>query len=982
MKQSYNFLLFIATAAAISLNTAFAADRVRNSTVTALVNEAAWDGGASGTPGSSDRAVWNSASVGGGTTLGGDASWAGLLISGATPTSGPSFTNALNASTFTLSLGGSGIDLNGGGLTNRGVTFESNTKLDLAANQVWKLGNGLSAANIVASSVISGSASIEVTRTFGALNYAQFGGANTFTGGVNLGTNSWVRVGSSSITSGLAIVSGPTGIGDLTINDGARLTTNSGSGMMVAAPLINLLGNATINQNVGANGRLQFAGTWDLGNAPRTLTVEKTSSSVASGNEGLGFATPTNFSSPKIQNGALTLSTFSGTSENKAIVRFTTTAFDNNAALIVDDGVVITSQNGSFFATGANSPSLTLNSPGTRGGGILQLGDGAASGVATTRSATVYSLGGGGGVSASNTSGTASTGTLTVNNGNGATFSGNISQGGTGIIAFTKSGTGTQTLAGTNTYTGKTIINTSGGVLKFAKQVSLYNNTPANWTDANIQVDSGTTLALNVGGTGEFTSSDIAILSALGTGSGGFKSNSRIGLDTTNASGGSFTYSNVIANSNAGANALGLRKLGSGTLVLDQINTYRGGTIVEGGTLKIVQPGGIHTDSLLLNPGTGFEADFSALVAAGQVSNTTTGSGTITATPPNASQLSFTSGTLTGFVGTINVKPSPANNGRVDFNGLIGSGSTLNIENGATARLGLSAATFSGITINVTGQGGSGPGALRLQDNTLDASCSVNLLGNASIGGFNTGVGENIIVVTSIIDSVIADGGNGYSLTKSGTNTFALTANNTYTGDTVVTGGTLRISKPYLANSSAIVIGSTAILDLNFDETSSQVTDTVDTLTIGGVQQPAGIYGATDSGATSINDTNFAGAGTLTVLSGPVVSNDYSSWAAANGVIGGMAGDSDNDGVSNLIEYALADGGERGVFAGNTITFTKRGEPYGTDLTYAIETSETLAEGSWVQAVTGGSATEIAYTFTLGEPVKKFARLKVVQVAP
>jgi hypothetical protein len=114
-------------------------------------------------------------------------------------------------------------------------------------------------------------------------------------------------------------------------------------------------------------------------------------------------------------------------------------------------------------------------------------------------------------------------------------------------------------------------------------------------------------------------------------------------------------------------------------------------------------------------------------------------------TPPNASQLSFTSGTLTGFAGAINVKPSPTSNGRVDFNGLIGSGSILNIENGATARLANSNAIHSDITINVIGQGGSGSRALRLQDNPLDASCAVNLLGDTFIGNFT-------------ITSVIADG--------------------------------------------------------------------------------------------------------------------------------------------------------------------------------------------------------------------------------
>ena len=85
------------------------------------------------------------------------------------------------------------------------------------------------------------------------------------------------------------------------------------------------------------------------------------------------------------------------------------------------------------------------------------------------------------------------------------------------------------------------------------------------------------------------------------------------------------------------------------------------------------------------------------------------------------------------------------------------------------------------------------------------------------------------------------------------------------------------------------------------------------------------------------------------------VTDNYLSWATANGVTGGANGDSDNDGVKNLVEYALVDGGERGVLSGNTITFTKRGAPYGTDLTYIIETSETLV-GAWTDAVTHSPA--------------------------
>lgn len=944
----------------------FAADRIRNNTANPLSVQEAWDDGVSGIPGATDRAVWNGSSVGGATTLGANASWAGILISSATPASGPAFTNAVNASPFTLTIGASGIDLNNGGVTNRGISFDTNTSVLLGANQTWKLGDGQTSANIVVSSVLSGSASLSITRTSGALNYAQLGGLNTFSGGLTVDSNAWLRLASANATTSLtSVTASGTGTTTLTLNDGAILSSDGGTTRSIANTQINLLGNVTISQATGGTGRIQMAGPWDLGGASRTITINKPSTSLTSGQEALSFTSPAGFIAPRIQNGGLTIATASGSATNPAILRFTTTAFTSNGALSIGDGVALTSQNGAFFAAGTDAPALTLAAADTRGGGVLHLGDG----NNVMRSATIYSLAGGGTVTSANTTTGTPAGTLAINNGNGADFSGSIVQGGTGTIALTKSGTGTQILSGTNSYTGKTTI--SGGVLKFGKQVSLYNNNSASWTDTNIQVDSAAVLALNVGGTGEFTSSDVAALTALGTATGGFRTGSRLGLDTTNA-GGSFTHGSVIANPNAGANALALRKLGTGTLLLSQVNTYTGGTVVEGGTLKIVQPGGIHTGVLVVNPGTSFDADFSALIAAGQITNTTTGTGTLIATPPNASQLSFTSGTLTGFAGTLQIKPSPASNGRVDFNGLIGTGSTLNIETGGTARL-VNSGTYSGITVNVSGTGGSGPGALRLESGTLDALSSVNLLADSSIGGFTA---------TSTVDAVIADGGNGYSLTKSGDSTLVLTATNTYTGDTNVNGGTLRISKPYLADGSDVFIGAASVLDLNFDETSGQVSDTVSTLTIGATQMPAGTYGATGSGAANIDDTHFAGVGTLTVTNGPAPSNNYASWALANNVTGGASGDSDNDGVSNLVEYALIDGGERGSYVGNSITFTKRGAPYGSDVTYAIETSETLATGSWTQEVTGGSPTAISYSFTPGSPTKKFARLKVVEVAP
>lgn len=100
------------------------------------------------------------------------------------------------------------------------------------------------------------------------------------------------------------------------------------------------------------------------------------------------------------------------------------------------------------------------------------------------------------------------------------------------------------------------------------------------------------------------------------------------------------------------------------------------------------------------------------------------------------------------------------------------------------------------------------------------------------------------------------DGG----LTKLGAGTLTLTASNTYTGDTTINAGTLIITSPYLADTANVNIAASGKLQLNFAGT-----DVVNGLTIAGVAQPAGTYGATGSGATHIDDVHFAGTGVLQV---------------------------------------------------------------------------------------------------------------------
>jgi hypothetical protein len=114
---------------------------------------------------------------------------------------------------------------------------------------------------------------------------------------------------------------------------------------------------------------------------------------------------------------------------------------------------------------------------------------------------------------------------------------------------------------------------------------------------------------------------------------------------------------------------------------------------------------------------------------------------------------------------------------------------------------------------------------------------------------------------------------------------------------------------------------------------------------------------------------------------------NFASWAAENNVTGGPQGDSDLDGISNLLEYALnlnltGSDGSPGTVSGRTTTFTKRAVAVtNNDITYAIEESDDLGISDlWtVVTPTTNTPSEISYTLPLGSP-KKFARLVVRQV--
>lgn len=119
------------------------------------------------------------------------------------------------------------------------------------------------------------------------------------------------------------------------------------------------------------------------------------------------------------------------------------------------------------------------------------------------------------------------------------------------------------------------------------------------------------------------------------------------------------------------------------------------------------------------------------------------------------------------------------------------------------------------------------------------------------------------------------------------------------------------------------------------------------------------------------------------------VTANYLSWATSQGIAGASpTGDNDYDGLTNLMEYALGTNVQVadpsvGALIGNVITYTKGTAAIANgDITWIIETSETLAPNSWTPQVThtpGNASPTISYTLTPGSQGRIFVRLRVTQ---
>ena len=161
--------------------------------------------------------------------------------------------------------------------------------------------------------------------------------------------------------------------------------------------------------------------------------------------------------------------------------------------------------------------------------------------------------------------------TLTLNPQTGITntYSGDVGNG-NGSMALTKTGSGTQVLSGTNTYTGNTLVSAGKIVLgnALALQNSAYDTASVN---GGLDVTGYPTPTLGgLTGSANLTTALITGYDSIST----LTLNPQTGITST--------YSGDVGNGNG---SMALTKTGAGTQVLSGANTYTGPTTISGGVL-------------------------------------------------------------------------------------------------------------------------------------------------------------------------------------------------------------------------------------------------------------------------------------------------------------------------------------------------------------------------------------------------------------
>ena len=644
------------------------------------------------------------------------------------------------------------------------------------------------------------------------------GGANTYSGATTLSDGTIQLQNQNALQNSTLSLSGTGGIVFDSVVTGNAFTVGGLASSSTAATLAlqNSAATAIALQVGGNNASTTYAGTLTGGGS---LEKVGAGSLILSGpNTFAGTATIT---SGTLQVGNGTTGSLAGNVVNNAALVFGRSNSASYSGGISGSGSVTNSGAGTFTLSGSNS----YSGPTTLAGGTLSLG----SAVALPSSGTVTFTGGALQYSGSYTTDLSSrivgsSAAIAIDtNGQSIAFATGLAASNSG--GLTKSGCGTLTLSAANGFSGAVTL--GGGVLALGNANSLPASGDIRFT--------GGTLQYSASNTGDYSSRIVSSTAA-------------IAIDTNSQN---VTFASALAASNSG----GLVKSGTGILTLSAANAYSGTTTIAsgGGYLVLDNAAALGSSSQIDVSGGSLAIGSGITTGAGKTvtvfSNGANSDGGLTA-------ISGGTGTWAGTVSLSGGRLGVNNNSSLVITGSVGgSGLTLSAYGDGITNTGSAyGVTLAGPT-GYTGDTGLIRGWLKIgADNTLPVGTTLNVysISNAiaaqqaatfDLNGFN----QTVAGLTSTGNNAKLGYANGYvtntgatvkTLTvnqaSSGTYTGLITGNlaftktgagnltlvpllvttaesqafvngtNTFTGDTLVSAGTLTLSSATTSTSLAL----------------------------------------------------------------------------------------------------------------------------------------------------------------------------------
>lgn len=885
------------------------------------------------------------------TTLGGNTTINSLTFTG-------TGTNTIGADGSILTINGStaGSSFYSAGtgiVVNSGANASSiNVPVNIAASQSWT-NNSSSTLNVAGN--VTGTAGVSSTQI---LTLANTGSGNTTISGVVVdgtgGGNLAMLINSSG--TGNVILSDSNGFTGGTRVSAGTLQFASGGSLLSSGALTVNGGVVDINGTNQTIGSLSGSGGTILNNGGSTNTL-----TVGSGNTGGGTYAGVIANNNNAGTGVLNLTKIgTGIIGLSNANTYTGATAISGGALNISNANALGNSSGVTVASGAalqlsggitpNIAALTLNGQGVSAStnGALESVSGAngySSAIALGSAAAI-------GVDAGtfNVSGTISGNVALTLNGSGGT--GNVSSvlGSTSISSLTKSGASTWVVSSLNSYTGGTTI--IAGTLQ-----------PGIATSGSTGPFGGPTTAMTIaGGTLDLNGYNITkgVVSTTG------------GTITNNGAPATFT----VGNGNAAVNLTGLTSVsGNLTVLVTGTGAWTGNptftsTVTSAGGITFQNDNGTEVaNNIATNLGsngtltfngnanvtTGYASGPTVTTAAGnaivvngtgnswqwQTTVTTngawTGNGTIFLQQGFTPTFTF-AGNMTGFAGTLqlNTSGTTGNNNAtyaLSDTSAVGGASAIWNQQAVANNVGVSTLEWSGAgsqTIplgDLNTAGNLGNGAIRLINATAStiATWQVGALG-----------------LSSTYSGTIADGTGISALNKVGTGAWTLTGNNSYSGGTTISAGTL------FANNATSSLG-TGTVNINGGTLagSGKISNGSNTLTV-------------NNGGTIAAGSTATAAGTLTTTGSQTWNSGGTyAWKITGSNQGaGTAGVPVGSGASGTLAGGTGVEGsdwDQLVMSGLSVPSTTT-SPFTIALTANNPSGQTVGEYSWVIAQTGSSS--------------------------